>query len=63
MKKKDEITELLQHLYGMSDDQLLKEFKTVEAELEAEGAPQPDPAGFERLWAKLKREHKTGGPQ
>lgn len=39
MKKKDEITELLQHLYGMSDDQLLKEFKTVEAELEAEGAP------------------------
>lgn len=29
MKKKDEITELLQHLYGRSDDQLLKEFKTV----------------------------------
>lgn len=63
MKKKDEITELLQHLYGMSDDQLLKEFKTVETELEAEGGPQPDPEGFERLWAKLKREHKTSGPQ
>ena len=63
MKKKDEITELLQHLYGMSDDQLLNEFKTVETELEAEGAPQPDPEGFERLWAKLKREHKTSGPQ
>lgn len=63
MKKKDELTKLLQHLYGMSDDQLLKEFKAAEAELKAEGAPQPDPEGFERLWAKLKREHKTSGPQ
>lgn len=46
MKKKDEITELLQHLYGRSDDQLLKEFKTVEAEVEAEGGPRPDSSAY-----------------
>lgn len=60
---KHPIDDLLQRLYHNSDDNLLQEFKTVEAELEAEGAHQPDPAGFERLWAKLKREHKTSGPQ
>lgn len=55
--------ELLQHLYGMSDDQLLQEFKAAEAEMEAGGGPQPDPAGFERLWEKMKRECKNGGHQ
>lgn len=60
---KHPINDLLQRLYHNSDDNLLQEFKTVEAELEAEGAHQLDPAGFERLWEKLKREHKTGGPQ
>ena len=46
MKQKDEITELLQRLYGFSDDQLLKDFKEAEAEVEAEGGPTPDPEGF-----------------
>lgn len=41
MKQKDEITELLQRLYGFSDDQLLKAFKEAEAEVEAEGGPTP----------------------
>lgn len=50
---KHPMDELLQHLYGMSDDQLLQEFKAVEAEMEAEGGPQQDPEGFERLWKKL----------
>ena len=50
MKKKDEITELLQKLYGFSDDDLLLDFKAVEAEMDAEGGSLPDPEGFERLW-------------
>lgn len=54
MKKKDEITELLQRLYGFSDEQLLQKFKEAEAEVEAEGGPQPDPEGFERLWKKMQ---------
>lgn len=54
MKQKDEITELLQRLYGFSDDQLLKAFKEAEAEVEAEGGPTPDPEGFERLWEKMR---------
>lgn len=61
--KKHWIDDLLQRLYHNSDDDLLWEFKTAEAEMEAEGGPVPDPAGFERLWAKLKREHKTSGLQ
>ena len=54
MKKKDEITELLQRLYGFSDEQLLQKFKEAEAEVEAEGGPQPDSEGFERLWKKMQ---------
>ncbi|MBS5606953.1 hypothetical protein [Enterocloster lavalensis] len=63
MKKKDEITELLQHLYGFSDEQLLQEFKAAEQEVKSEASPQPDPEGFKRLWAKLIKEHENGGPQ
>ncbi len=36
---KHPIDDLLQRLYRNSDDNLLQEFKTVETELEAEGAP------------------------
>lgn len=63
MKKKDEITELLQHLYGFSDEQLLQEFKAAEQEVKSEASPQPDPEGFKRMWAKLIKEHENGGPQ
>ena len=56
MKQKDEITELLQRLYGFSDDQLLKAFKEAEAEAEAEGGPTPDPEGFARLWEKMREQ-------
>ncbi|MBS6956340.1 MAG: hypothetical protein KH230_24295 [Enterocloster asparagiformis] len=61
MKEKDEITKLLQNLYGFSDEQLLQEFKAAEAEMEAEGGPQQDPEGFKRLWKKLIDEHEKGG--
>lgn len=61
MKEKDEITKLLQNLYGFSDEQLLQEFKAAEAEMEVEGGPQQDPEGFERLWKKLIDEHEKGG--
>ena len=54
MRQKDEITELLQRLYGFSDEQLLRDFKEAEAEVEAEGGPRPDPDGFERLWKKMQ---------
>lgn len=38
---------------GYTDRQLMEEFEEAEAEVEAEGGPQPDPEGFERLWRKL----------
>lgn len=47
------LDELLQRLYRNSDDDLLREFKEVEAEAKAEGCQQSDPDGFERLWKKL----------
>ncbi len=50
---KHSVDVLLQQLYGMSDDQLMQEFKAAEAELEAEGGPQPDQEGFNRLWRKV----------
>lgn len=53
---KHPIDELLQYLYGMSDEQLLRVFIEAEREVEAEGGPQPDPEGFERLWKKLTEE-------
>ena len=56
MKKKDEITELLQKRYGFSDEDLLRDFKAVEAEMDAEGGSLPDPEGFERLWEKLQQD-------
>lgn len=59
--KKHWMDDLLQRLYHNSDDNLLQEFKTVEAEMEAEGGPQPDPEGFERLWKKLIDEQEKGG--
>ena len=59
MRKKDEITELLQKLYGFSDEDLLRDFKAVEAEMDAEGGSLPDPEGFERLWENLKQQDKT----
>ena len=55
--------DLLQRLYHNSDDDLLREFKAAEAEMEAEGGPVLDPAGFERLWEKMKWECKNGGHQ
>lgn len=56
---KHPIDELLQHIYGVSDDNILREFEVAEAE--AENGPDPDPEGFERLWEKLVREHENGG--
>lgn len=50
---KHSIDELLQRLYRNSDDDLLREFKEVEAEANAEGGQQSDPEEFERLWKKL----------
>lgn len=53
-----EIDELLQRLYQNSDEDLLRKFKEAEALVEAEGGPEPDPEGFERLWKKVIAEHE-----
>lgn len=50
------VDELLQRLYGFSDEQLLEKFKEAEAEVEEEGGLDPDPEGFERLWNKMEKE-------
>ena len=50
------IDELLQRIYGVSDEDILREFEEAEAEVMAEGGPEPDPEGFERLWEKLMRQ-------
>lgn len=55
------IDELLQRIYGFSDEDILREFAEAEAEVLAEGGPEPDPEGFERLWEKLEKEHGKGG--
>lgn len=46
---------------GYTDEMLKRDFDEVVLEIEAEGGPQPDPAGFERLWKKLIDEHEKGG--
>ena len=55
------IDELLQRIYGVSDEDILREFEEAEAEVMAEGGPEPDPEGFERLWEKMVKEHEKGG--
>lgn len=56
----EKIDELLQRLYGFSDEDLLREFREAEAEVEAEGGNRADPEGFERLWKKLVGENEAG---
>ena len=58
----NEMDELLQRLYRNSDEDLLREFKAAEAEVEAEGGPRPDPEGFERLWKKMVSEFHKDRP-
>lgn len=58
---KHPVDDLLQRLYHNSDDDLLREFKAAEAEMEVEGGPVPDTAGFERLWKRLIDEPEKGG--
>lgn len=58
---KHPVDDLLQRLYHNSDEDLLREFEAAEAEMEAEGGPQPDPEGFERLWNRIKEEGKYNG--
>jgi|GEM_PF-521212 len=70
---KHPIDELLQRIYGVSDDDILLEFEKAEAEVTAEGEktargervtggdPGPDLEGFERFWQKLQEEHGKGG--
>lgn len=54
------IDELLQRLYQNSDEDLLREFVEVEAEIKAASGPQPDPEGLTRLWEKVAGYEKGG---
>lgn len=54
----EKIDELLQRIYGVSDEDILQEFEEAEAEVMAEGGPEPDPEGFERLWKKLVEQER-----
>lgn len=54
----EKIDELLQRIYGVSDEDILREFEEAEAEVMAEGGPEPDPEGFERLWEKLVEQER-----
>ena len=42
----EKIDELLQRIYGVSDEDILREFEEAEAEVMAEGGPEPDPEGL-----------------
>ena len=55
------IDELLRRIYGVSDDDILREIEAAEVEVMAEGGLDPDPEGFERLWKKIAIEHEKGG--
>ncbi len=52
------IDKLLQQLYCVSDDDILREFEEAETEVMAEGEPKTDMEGFERLWQKLVKEYE-----
>lgn len=43
---------------GMSDEQLLAEFKWVEEELETKAIEKEDPEGYARMMEKLREELK-----
>ncbi len=58
---KHPVDELLQRLYQNSDEDLLWEFKKAEAEVEAEGGPQPDPEGFEQVCRRIAKGYKQDG--
>ena len=53
--KKHPIDELLQRIYGVSDDDILQEFEAVEAEVMAEGETEPSSEEFERLWEEISQ--------
>lgn len=55
-----QIDELMQQVYGFSDDAIMKEFEAAEAEVEAEGPEMDCMEGFERLWNRLTREQEKG---
>ena len=59
----EKIDELLQRIYGVSDEDILREFEEAEAEVMAEGGPEPDPEGFERLWKKMVSEFHKDRPR
>lgn len=55
---KDYLVDILQTMCGMSDEQLLGEFKRFEKELEAKAIEKKDPEGYMRLMEKMQEEVK-----
>lgn len=56
---KDYLVDILQTMCGMSDEQLLAEFKRTEKELEPGAIAKDDPEGYGRLIGKLQEELKS----
>lgn len=54
------VDELVQKIYGFSDDDILREFEAAEAEVISEIGGMDCMEGFERLWNRLLREQEKG---
>lgn len=55
---KHRIDDILQRVYGLSDEDILREFEAARAEVEAECKGQDNMCGFDRLWRRLAEEQE-----
>ena len=56
MIEDNEIDHLLQQLYGFSDEQLLRDFKEMEADNTPRPELEPFPDEFDRIWEDIQAE-------
>ena len=61
MIEDNEIDHLLQQLYGFSDEQLLRDFKEMEADNTPRPELEPFPDEFDRIWEDIQAE-RNGQP-
>ena len=54
MIEDNEIDHLLQQLYGFSDEQLLRDFKEMEADNTPRPELEPFPDEFDRIWEDIQ---------
>ena len=61
MIEDNEIDHLLQQLYGFSDEQLLRDFKEMEADNTPRPELEPFPDEFDRIWEDIQAEVEEVG--